>query len=69
VELARLGTPSLDPSRLASALVNAYSEAGFHRLEVRAVDRRELSAWPSTWVRRLSFAGDRSFVRIDARAR
>src|SRR5262249_41752509 len=69
VQLARLGIPSLDPSGLATTLASAYSEAGFERLDVRAVDRREPSGWPSTWMRRLWFAGDRSFVRIDARAR
>jgi hypothetical protein len=69
VELARLGIPSLDPSGLSSTLASAYSEAGFERLYVRSLDLRALSEWPSTWVRRLSFAGDRSFARIDARAR
>jgi hypothetical protein len=67
-ELLRLGIPSLDPLHLTSALARGYSEAGFERLAVRAMDPRELTAWPSTWVRRLSFGGERTFVRIDARA-
>jgi 16S rRNA (adenine(1408)-N(1))-methyltransferase len=67
-ELARLEIPSLDPASLANAIAPGYGEAGFERMRVRSMDARELSRWGSTWVRRLSFAGDRSFVRIDARA-
>jgi 16S rRNA (adenine(1408)-N(1))-methyltransferase len=64
-ELARLRIPSFD----AAAIASAYLEGGFERLEVRPLRTADLSAWPSTWRRRLSFGGDRSFVRIDARAR
>jgi len=65
-ELRRLGLTSLLDASLASRLAEGYARAGFRFGSVRPVAPDELTAWPSSWVRRLSHARGRTLLQVTA---
>jgi 16S rRNA (adenine(1408)-N(1))-methyltransferase len=67
-EILRLGLPPLTDARFGDDLGVGYAAAGFSLISVRPMGRDQLARLPSTWARRLAHGGDRSLLRIEARA-
>ena len=67
-EILRLGLPPLAHARLGDHLATGYAAAGFRLVSVHPMSRDQLARLPSTGARRLAHGGDRSLLRIEARA-
>ncbi len=67
-EVERLDLAPLLGGDLESHLKQAYREAGFLVMSLRALRPEELRLWPSTWARRLAWGRSRFFWQFEAKA-
>ncbi len=67
-EAERLGIPAVPLPERSKYLAAGWTVAGFALDRVLTIEAAKLSAWPSSWARRLAHSRGRTFWRLDARA-
>lgn len=63
-EIERLGLPILDIAYINNHMVPNLAKFGFELANIKQLKPQDLSNYPTTWAKKLSFGSDRSYYQL-----